>query len=84
MAQPKPTASPEIRHTPGVCGGAARIGNHRITVWVLDILRQEGQTDTEILAGYPQLSPDDLHVAWWYADTHRDEIEREIRRNEQY
>jgi len=84
VAQPKATRLPEIRHAPGVCGGAARIGNHRITVWVLDILRRQGVPDSEILEDSPLLTPQDLAVAWDYADSHRDEIDRDIDRNEQY
>ncbi|MBI2302622.1 MAG: DUF433 domain-containing protein [Armatimonadetes bacterium] len=79
----QPAAAPAIRHTPGVCGGDACIGNHRIPVWVLEILRREGVSDAEILLDYPALTAADLAAAWAYADTHRGEMDRSIEENEQ-
>jgi uncharacterized protein (DUF433 family) len=50
----------EIKHTPGVCGGDARIRNTRIPVWTLVSLRQQGATDSDQLAAYPSLIQSDL------------------------
>jgi uncharacterized protein (DUF433 family) len=40
-----------------------------------------GQSDEEILAGYPTLTKDDLQAAWDYAARNREEIEEAIRLN---
>ena len=76
-------AFPGIESTPGVCGGAARIVRTRIPVWVLERARQLGTNEGEVLRCYPTLRAEDLANAWAYSRSHRDEIEREIRENEE-
>lgn len=72
-----------IQKTPGVCGGSARAGMHRITVWNLVNSRRLGASDSEILAAYdPPVTPDELRAAWEYYELNRAEIDEEIRRNE--
>ncbi len=75
-------AFPGIESTPGVCGGAARIVRTRIPVWVLERARQLGTREGDVLRCYPTLRAGDLANAWAYSRSHRDEIEREIRENE--
>jgi len=71
-----------ISKTPGVCGGDACIRGTRATVWGLVEWRQLGLSDTEILRHVPDLSQDDLHVAWEYYEKHRDEIDQAIREDQ--
>lgn len=72
-----------IVSTPGVCGGVARIIRTRIPVWTLERMRQLGVSESEILRSYPTLRAVDLVQAWSYVEIHRDEIERQIRENEE-
>ena len=65
-----------VRHTPGVCGGDARIA-----VWMLEEARRAGVTDAELLQDYPSLNARDLAAAWTYVDTHPEEIENAIQAN---
>jgi uncharacterized protein (DUF433 family) len=72
-----------IVRTPGVCGGSARIIRTRIPIWVLEQFRRLGTTEADILKAYPSLRAIDLVEAWRYADSHVEEIDREIRENEE-
>jgi uncharacterized protein (DUF433 family) len=74
---------PGIEKTPGVCGGAACIGATRIPVWVLEQARRSGVSDAELLQDYPDFKAEDLVNAWDYVRAHREEIEEEIRLNEE-
>jgi uncharacterized protein (DUF433 family) len=76
-------AFPGIESTPGVCGGEPRIVRTRIPVWVLEQARRLGVSEAELLRSYPTLRAEDLVHAWAYARAHRDEIERQIRENEE-
>jgi len=75
-------ASPGIESTPGVCGGEPRIVRTRIPVWVLEQARRLGTSEADLLHSYPTLRAEDLVNAWGYVRSHRDEIERQIRDNE--
>ncbi|MFO0811028.1 MAG: DUF433 domain-containing protein [Gemmataceae bacterium] len=72
------TATPGIEKTPNVCFGAARIGNHRIPVWLVVLYKKMGASDTTIFEAYPQLTPDDLAACWDYYAKEPVEIERKI------
>jgi len=74
--------SSRIAKKPGVCGGRACIHGHRIPVWGLVRFRQLDMSDAEILEAYPSLDAADLEAAWEYYGLHRDEIDRDIRENE--
>ena len=41
-----------------------------------------GKSDSELLAAYPTLRPEDLSNAWVYVDKHREEIDKQIMENE--
>lgn len=73
---------PGIESTPGVSGGEARIVRTRIPVWILDRARQLGTSEAELLRCYPTLRAEDLANAWAYVRSHREEIERDRRDNE--
>lgn len=71
-----------IEKTPGVMGGDACIRQTRIPVWLLVSLRHQGATEAYLLEDYPTLTAADLVNAWLYADTHSEEIEAAIARQE--
>jgi uncharacterized protein (DUF433 family) len=73
---------PGIESTPGVAGGEPCIVRTRIPVWALVRARQLGASDAEILRSYPRLHAEDLVHAWGYYESHREEIDRQIRDNE--
>jgi len=76
-------AFPGIESTPGVCGGEPCIVRTRIPVWVLEQARRQGLSEAKILRMYPTLRAEDLANAWAYVRAHREEIERQIRENEE-
>ena len=73
---------PDIETTENVCGGSARIAGTRIPVWQL-VAAREMASKAQLLLDYPSLRAEDLLHAWSYARLHRDEIEAEIRQNEE-
>jgi uncharacterized protein (DUF433 family) len=75
--------SSRITKTPGVCGGDACVEGHRIPVWSLVRLRQLVADDAKVLKAFPTITAADLDAAWEYNDAHREEIERNIRENEE-
>jgi uncharacterized protein (DUF433 family) len=77
------TDSPGIESSPDVCGGEARILRTRIPVWVLEQARRLGGSEAELLQAYPTLRAVDLVNAWSYVRNHRNEIEGQIRENEE-
>jgi uncharacterized protein (DUF433 family) len=66
----------------GVCGGEAIIVRTRIPVWVLEQARRLGSTEADLLRLYPGLRAEDLASAWSYVRAHQDEIDRQIRDND--
>ena len=66
-----------------VCGGEPCIVRTRIPVWVLLQARRLGTSEADLLRCYPTLHAEDLANAWAYFRSHRDEIERQIRENQQ-
>jgi uncharacterized protein (DUF433 family) len=75
-------AYPGIESIPGVCGGEPCIVRTRIPVWVLEQARRLGASEADLLRSYPTLRAEDLANAWAYVRSHRDEIEQQIRENE--
>jgi uncharacterized protein (DUF433 family) len=76
-------AFPGVESIPGVCGGEPCIVRTRIPVWVLEQARRLGTSEADLLRAYPTLRAQDLANAWAYVRTHRDEIEEQIRANEE-
>ena len=77
------TGNSWIQKTPGVIGGDACIRNTRIAVWMLVEARRLGFTDAELLQRYdPPLTEQELAAAWRYAEQHHEEIETNIRDNQ--
>jgi uncharacterized protein (DUF433 family) len=75
--------SPGIESTPGVCGGEPCIARTRIPVWLLERARQLGSSEADVLRAFPTLRAQDLVNAWSYVEMHREEIEQQIRENEE-
>jgi uncharacterized protein (DUF433 family) len=76
-------SSPGIESTPGVCGGDPCIVRTRIPVWILEQMRRQGVSEADILRNYPTLRAEDLANAWAYVRAHGEEIERQIKENEE-
>jgi len=76
-------AFPGIESVPGVCGGEPCIVRTRIPVWVLVQARRLGTSEADLLRSYPTLRAEDLANTWAYFRAHRDEIEQQIRENEE-
>jgi len=73
-----------IQKTPGVCGGDACIRNTRIPVWSVVVARRLGASEHELLNYFvTPLTPADLQAAGAYYEQHREEIELNIRENEE-
>ncbi len=72
-----------IESTPGVCGGDPRIAGTRIPVWTVEHYRRLGLSEYQILGAFPALRATDLVNAWSYVANHPDEIERQIREDEE-
>jgi uncharacterized protein (DUF433 family) len=72
-----------IESTPGVCGGEPRIAGTRIPVWTLEQARRLGVREADLLRDFPALRAADLVNAWSYVASHREEIEAQIRDNEE-
>jgi uncharacterized protein (DUF433 family) len=82
-ASPLRNALTGIETDPLVCGGEPRIVRTRIPVWILEQMRRQGISESDILRSYPSLRAEDLVNAWNYVDTHKEEIESQIRDNEE-
>jgi uncharacterized protein (DUF433 family) len=76
-------AAKRVEKRPEVCGGSACVRGRRIPVWGLVNMRRLGASDARILEAYPDLTPADLEAAWEYAASNPDEIDRDIRENEE-
>lgn len=75
-------AFPGVESIPGVCGGEPCLVRSRIPVWLLEQARRLGTSEADLLRAYPTLRAQDLANAWGYVRAHPEEIERQIRDNE--
>ena len=78
---PKPAETPliGIEKTPGVNGGDACISGTRIPVWVIEEMRRQGWSKTEMLADFPGLDHAQIDRALAYAKKHTAEIDAALR-----
>ena len=74
---------PSVRTTRGVQGAQACIREKRHTIEGLVQWRRLGLADQQILLRHPDLSQDDLDMAWAYYDHNQGEIDQAIRANEE-
>jgi uncharacterized protein (DUF433 family) len=63
--------------------GDPRIAGTRIPVWTLEQYRRLGASEEQILSGFPSLRAADLVNAWSHVAEHPEEIELQIRENEE-
>jgi len=75
-------AFPDIESNPDICGGEPCIVRTRIPVWVLVQAKKLGTSEADLLKSYPSLRAEDLANAWAYYRAHNEEIERQIKENE--
>lgn len=68
---------------PGYCGGKASIDNTRVRVMNVVFLWKRDKTIAEIRECYPDLSESQVHAALAYYYDHPDEIEAELKRDEE-
>jgi len=72
-----------IQKSPDICGGDACIRDTRIPVWSLVTATRLGTTEEELLTYFvTPLSPADVQAALGYFEKHPEEIENEIRLNQ--
>jgi uncharacterized protein (DUF433 family) len=76
-------AFPGIESVAGICGGEPCIVRTRIPVCALVHARRLGTSEADLLRSYPTLRAEDLANAWAYYRSHRDEIDEQIRENEE-
>jgi uncharacterized protein (DUF433 family) len=68
-----------IVHTPGVCGGRARIDGTRIKVkHVYRWVEEQGMTPAQVVEQHPDLTRAQVYAALAYYWSHPDEIAAEI------
>jgi uncharacterized protein (DUF433 family) len=72
-----------IVKTPGVCGGSARLHGTRMPVWCLESWRRKEVGVRGVQSAYPHLTRAQIEGAWAYAAAHPEEIDQDIRENEQ-
>ena len=72
-------AVPGIESNPEVCDDVRT----RIPVWLLERARRLGTSEADLLRCYPTLRAEDLANAWAYIRGNRDEIDQQIRENEE-
>ena len=81
----RPGLGGRILTTPETCGGKPRIAGHRITVKHVVIDHQRlGMSADEIVSAYPSLTLGDVHAALAYYFDHRDEIDADIRADDEH
>ena len=76
-------AFPGIKSFPDVAGGESCIVRTRIPVWLLEQAKRLGTSEADLLRAYPTLRAEDLTNAQAFVRSHRDEIDRQIKENEE-
>ena len=75
---------PHLTSRPGIAGGAPIVRGTRTTVRSIARYYQMGMSVDEILQSLPYLKPAQVHAALAYYFDHQKQIDRAIRRNEDY
>lgn len=78
----EPTKHIEI--TPDVCSGRPRVAGTRIRVENVVRWTEQGMLPDDIVASYPQLTPADVHAALAFYFVNREDIDAQIREDEQF
>jgi uncharacterized protein (DUF433 family) len=71
-----------VEKTVGICGGSACIIRTRIPVWTLVAFKKLGVADVGLLTAYPSLRQQDLNNAWAYYAANKQEIDFDIKEND--
>lgn len=74
---------PGVESAPNVCGGEPCIARTRLPVWLLARAWRLGTSEAGLLQSYPTLRAQDLANAWNSVRAHLEEIDRQIRENEE-
>jgi type III restriction enzyme len=82
LAAKKSKMHPYISAKRGICGGRSVIEGTRIPVWSIIKWYKLGMSFEEIMREFPNLHPAQIHDAFSYYYDHQEEIERDIRDNE--
>ncbi len=82
LAHNKSKMHPYISAKKGICGGRSVIEGTRIPVWSIIRWYKLGMTFEEIVREFPQLNPAQIHDAFSYYYDNQQEIERDIKDNE--
>lgn len=78
------TGPSRIQKTPHICGGEACIRDTRVPVWSVVAAQRLGASHEELLTYFvTPLTPADLQAAFAYHEQHQNEIEEEIRLNQE-
>jgi uncharacterized protein (DUF433 family) len=77
------TQAGPIVKTTGCCGGSARLKERRVPVWLLASWALDGVSVFEILEFLPDLSAEEVEAALHYARLNSEEIDHEIRLNDE-
>lgn len=79
------TTHPYIVSTPGTCGGRPRIDGHRIRVRdIVGLYFGRGHSIEEIHESYPNITLAQIHSALAYYHDHRDEMDQQIRADDEF
>jgi uncharacterized protein (DUF433 family) len=73
---------PYITRIEGVCGGRSIIEGTRIPVWSIIKWYKTGMTVEEIINEFSHVNPSHIYDAFSYYYDNQEEIERDIRENE--
>ena len=73
-----------IEITPGTCSGRPRVAGTRIRVANIVLWTEHGTSPDEIVASYPQLTLADVHAALAFYFDNREEMDRQIREDEEF
>lgn len=74
-----------IEATANLSSGRPRITGTRVRVQdIVACYEFQGMTPDEIVAGYPHITPADVHAALAYYHDHRDQIRQHIKDDEDY
>lgn len=76
---------PHIEKRPNVCGGKPCVAGTRIRVWDIHVWHHlRGRSPAEIVADFPQLTLANVHAALSYYFDHREEIQQEMQKAEEF
>jgi type III restriction enzyme len=82
VAVKKTTVHPHISMQKEVCGGRSIVAGTRMPVWSIIKWYKLGMSVEDIIREFPQLTPSQVHDAFSYYYDNQEEIEKDIKENE--